>query len=378
MAMQSAAAVAAATGIEDVNLRNFPRLEGETDDAPRFRRAIEVAADGVLAVPKGEYEIASMLYITNRCSLLMHPNAHLKAVAKMDYVVFWDGHDDYHALSVFDEDGTLRDPSGAFIRGGDIDGCGKASCLAITNAHHFTLRDTVLHNGLRTGLCVTRETGGHLYELIADNVYCKTTMKGLAGNVGIDCRVSDCHFTDCFVIDYTVSIRVTEGGNRFTRCHVWGGTVPPKSMSMKEWSEYYAMIKRDYGVPAPGSEIEKELLSKGVPEMLENSINFDIRGGSNVFDGCYADTAEIGFNVVSGDNVLQNCRFYNNPRMGLRKSTAIVHKCEWGELTVAYCGFFGHAGTEKLYEGDGLRLNWIANTAGGGDGMAEQAAKLGK
>ena len=75
-------------GIEDANLGDFPRLAGETDDAPRFQRAIAAAADGVLAVPKGEYEIATMLHITNRCSLLMHPNAHLKAVAKMNYVLF--------------------------------------------------------------------------------------------------------------------------------------------------------------------------------------------------------------------------------------------------------------------------------------------------
>jgi len=132
-------ALAVRAGVEDVNLRDFPRLKGETDDAPRFRRAIAAAADGVLAVPKGEYEIGSMLHVTNRCSLEMHPNAHLKAVRPMDYVLFWDGHDDYHALSVFDGGTTLRDPAGAFIRGGDIDGRGLASCLALANAHHETL-----------------------------------------------------------------------------------------------------------------------------------------------------------------------------------------------------------------------------------------------
>ena len=362
-------------GIEDANLRDFPRLAGETDDAPRFRRAIAAAADGVLAVPKGEYEIATMLYVTNRCSLLMHPNAHLKAVAKMNYVLFWDGHGDYHALSIFDADGTLRDPAGSFIRGGDIDGRGLASCLALANAHHFTLRDTVLHNGLKKGLCVTRETGGHLYELVAENVYCKTTMSGLAGNVGIECQCADCHFVDCIVVDYTVSVRDYGGGNRFQRCHVWGGTVPPKGMTLREWSEYYAKVKKLDLAGKFDAAVERELLAKGLPEMLKGSIAFDIRSWSSVFDGCYADTAEIGYNVC-GSATIRSSGFFNNPRMGLRKSTAIVHR--GGSLTVDGCDFRGAAKCEKLYEGDGKNLVWSNVRASGGDKMAEDAAELSK
>ncbi len=366
--------LAAVAGIEDVNLRDFPRMNGESDDSPRFMRAIAAAPDGVLAVPKGEYEIASMLYITNRCSLLMHPNAHLKAVAKMDYVIFWDGHSDFHALSVFDGD-ELKDPAGVFIRGGDIDGRGLASCLAIANSHHFTLRDTVLHNGRKFGLRVTRETGGHLYELVAENVYAKCTMSGLAGNVGIECQCSDCHFTDCIVVDYTVSIRDCGGSNRYTRCHVWGGTVPPKGMSFREWSEYYAKIKKLDQAHKFDAAVEKELLAKGLPEMLENSIAFDISSYSSVFDGCYADTAVIGYNLLRGNNArIVNSGFYNNPRMGLRKSTAIVHKS--GSLYVDGCTFTGGAGVEKLYEGTGKKLVWKNVHAERGDHMAEDSAKL--
>ncbi len=239
-AVMLVAACAADSGIWDVDLADFPRLAGETDDSPRFVRAISAASNGVLRVPKGEYDIASMILITNRCSLSMHPAAHLVARAKMKYVIFWDGAADYHALSVFNPDGSVYDNANLFIKGGDIDGNGLASCLAIANSHHFTLADITLHNGLRSGLCVTRETGGHLYELIANNVYCKCTMSGLAGNVGIDCQVADSHFTDCIVVDYTTGIRSGGGANRFTRCHVWGGTVPPKGMGIKEWSDAYA------------------------------------------------------------------------------------------------------------------------------------------
>ena len=59
----------------------------------------------------------------------------------------------------------------------------------------------MLHNGRKVGLDVSRWNGGHLYELIANNVYCKCTMKGLAGNVGVNVGVCDCHFTDVIVVD---------------------------------------------------------------------------------------------------------------------------------------------------------------------------------
>lgn len=363
----------AEAGEWDANLSDFPRLAGETDDAPRFMRAVAAAPNGVLRVPKGEYDIASMIYITNRCSLSMHSAAHLVARAKMKYVLFWDGAADYHALSVFNPDGSVYDNANLFIKGGDIDGNGLASCLALANSHHFTLADITLHNGLVTGLCVTRETGGHLYELIAHNVYCKCTMSGLAGNVGIECQVCDCHFTDCIVVDYTTGIRAKGACNRFTRCHVWGGTVPPKGMGFKEWSDAYASRKKIEAAHKWTEDSERDHLALGVPEMLPGSVAFDCIGGGNVLDGCFADTAEIGYDVHGGA-VIVNSGFLNNPRMNLRKSTAIVHR--GGLLQVAFGRFCGAANCERLYEGSGKNVEWIANEVIGGAGMAEDAARL--
>jgi len=357
----------------NANLSDFPRLVGETDDAPRFMRAVAAAPNGVLHVPKGEYDIASTIRIVNRCSLSMHPAAHLVARAKMDYVVFWDGDADYHALSIYNPDGSVYDNANLFIRGGDIDGNGLASCLAITNSHHFTLGDITLHNGLVTGLRVTRETGGHLYELIANNVYCKCTMSGLAGNIGIQCDMSDCHFTDCVVVDYTKGISSPGGANRYTRCHVWGGAVPPPGMGLKEWSDAYARRKKLETEHKWTEEEEKAALALGVPEMLQGSTAFECIGGNNVFDGCYADTAEIGYDVRNGA-VIVSSGFYNNPRMNLRKSTAIVHG--GGILRVAFGDFRGATGCEKLYEGTGKDVEWVCSGASGGDGMAEDAQRL--
>ena len=191
-------------------------------------------------------------------------------------------------------------------------------------------------------------------------------MKGLAGNVGIWSDKHDAHYTDCFIIDYTVGMRMMGSSNRLTRCHIWGGTVPPKNISVKDWSEIYGERKRQllngvYGKDADKGEYENE-----VPEMLENSIAFDIMGGSNILDGCYADTAQIGFRIHSGTRMM-SCDFFNNKLMGLKNSTAIKHI--GGRLDVMMSMFRGMAGTEILYEGIEKDVHWVSNQSRGGPRM---------
>lgn len=348
----------------DTHLSDFPRLKGEESDSPRIQRAIDATTNGILCIPKGDYEITSPLLIKNRCSLDMHPAARLIAKAEMDFVMEYNSDKNYHALSLFNDDGSVYDNLGLFIRGGDIDGNGLASCLALTNAHHFTVTNTALHNGRKYGLCIGGEKGGHIYELVCNNVYCKCTMKGLSGNVGIYSDKHDAHFTDCFVIDYTVGMRMLGGANRLTRCHIWGGTVPPKSISVKEWSDIYAERKMKLANGVYGEV--KEEYENDVPEMLIDSIAFDLEGGHNVLDGCYADTAQTGYLIRRNARMI-NCDFFNNKLMGLKRSVAIKHI--QGELSVISCKFRGTVGTEILYEGNKENVEWIANQTVGGDGM---------
>ena len=100
------------------------------------------------------------------------------------------------------------------------DGNGLASCLMLTEFHHFTLRDITLRNGRKYGLRV--QDYGHSYELVANNVYGRCYPPGLAGNVGISINGGDSHYTDCIMVDYTIGMEITSGGsNRRTRCHIW-------------------------------------------------------------------------------------------------------------------------------------------------------------
>ena len=347
----------------DNTLKDFPRLETDKSDSERIGRAIDATPNGILCIPKGDYFLAEPILIENRCSLDMHPAARLIATEEMDFVITYSAKGNYHALSVFNDDGSVYDNLGIFVKGGDIDGNGLASCFAITNAHHFTMSNITFHNGKKFGLCVGGEKGGHIYELVCNNVYCKCTMKGLTGNVGIFTDRCDSHFTDCFVVDYTVSMRLVGGSNRVTRCHVWGGTIPPEEYTLKEWSEMYAERKRKAfsgGVyTANDVDYTKE---SDTPEMLKNSISFDIQGGFNVLDGCYADTAEIGYNI-GGYTRLIGCDFFNNKMMGIKKSTVINHY--GGLLDVSLCSFRSTVGTEVLYTGNKDNVRWTDNTVFG-------------
>ena len=344
----------------DKILNDFLKLESDKSDSERIQRAIDATPNGILCIPKGAYEIATPLFIKNRCSLDMHPAARLIAIKEMDFVLTYDGNANYHELTLYNDDGSIYDNLGLFIKGGDIDANGKASCLLLANAHHYTLSNITLHNGKKYGLCVGGDVGGRLYELVANNVYCKCTMSGLRGNVGIYTNEHDGHYTDCFVIDYTTGFKLDGSANRLTRCHIWGGTIPPCGKSMKEWSKFYGNNKKLMIANQYTDQVDAVILSYGVPEMLVDSIAFELNGGINVLDGCFSDTATIGYLVRGGKNIITNCGFFNNKLMGLRNTLA-VKNCS-SNLIVTNSFFTNPTGTDSFYEGDQDAVTWENNS----------------
>mgnify|MGYP003307457298 CR=1 FL=1 len=311
----------------DNSLADFPRLNGENNDSPRFKRAIAATPSGVLYVPGGIYEIAEPLEITNLCSLELQACAILRAVKEMDFILRIDNRLQW--------DKKLRTPDmpqnyNLFLRGGQFDGNGLASCVSICHSHHFTLSDSTMLNGKKAGLSV--DDGQRFgYEMIVTNLYCKTVIPGLAGNVGVDIYGGDSHYTDVVVVDYTIGMRLTEHAwaNRLTRCHVWGGPIPP---------------------PAEGE----------LPEMLKDSICFDIHQNGNILRDCYADTGAIGFLIDSGTQ-MSGCYYYSNPVFNLDNITCIKHVS--GTLSVMECTFTKTAEHVKIYEGSGENLTWCCCNA---------------
>lgn len=309
-----------AHGVWDVNVADFPRQSGETGDSARIMRAVEAAGrGGVVWFPRGEYAIDAMLSVTNFASLQLHPFAHLKAVKPLPFVLTYNSRE-----KGISRPGTLN----LFIRGGDFDGAGLASCVHVKWRHHFTLSDATFRNGLKIGLQFGDEGQTSGCEMIVNNIYCICDRPGMAGNVGFLTYIGDSHFTDMIVVDYTVGIRDARWSNRYTRCHVWGG--PVKKAGTNE------------------------------PEYLPNSIAFDLQGEDAVLDDCYADTAMIGYNVGASSRLF-NCAYFNNWNFKMDNPTVIRH--ERGSLIVTGARFSKNSPNATLYSRgkDAGRLFWRDN-----------------
>lgn len=307
----------------DINVSDYPRLSGETSDDRRIMRAAKGCTGGVLYFPKGIYEIADMITVDNCVSLLLHKSAVLKAVKEMPFVLKIDAASSYPGIK--EEDGHIV-PSGdpdsedwnLFFEGGVIDGAGLAGCVCLNSFKHFTMRDIAMRNGRKYGLRI--EDGGMwTYELIAQNLYIKCTMPGLAGNAGISSNGGDSHFIDCIVVDYTRGIELLGGGsNRLTRCHVWGGPIPPRKEG-------------------------------GLPEMLIDSVNYVLSSGDALLTDCYADTGKTGYLVTENARLI-GCSYYNNYTYKMDDVTVIDHR--GGQLLVADCMFRKHSPHATVYKGD--------------------------
>ena len=323
VAFCASSAFGAAPDAADTSLTDFPRLAGETDDAPRLQRAIDATKGGVLYLPRGDYDIASTLIISNRCSLLMHKSATLRAVAEMDYVVR------VRHRGVWDYLDFL-----CFIRGGAIDGNGLASCLSLESYWRQSLDDIKIFNGKKYGLYV----GGGGAEIVANGLYFLCRKHGLAGNTAMFLQGNDSHYTDVHILDWTTGVVVKGCSNRLTRFHVWGGSLPPLH---------------------PGD----------IPEMLPGSTAYRIEGHSTILRDCYADTAQIGFDIHNAWEVrILGCSFFNNRDHGLNDLLIVRQTGDSGALLVGDCVFTRTGPDERIrvYEGNGF-VKWRDIIYAGGD-----------
>ena len=319
---------AAEFAVSDHSIAQFPRLAGETDDAPRFQRAVDACrGGGLLTVSGGNYTLSHTVFVTNLCSVEMSPGARIKAVAEMDWMFKIDQRWQYYPKSAPKD--VQPEIYNLSFRGGTLDADGKASCLAVDNYRHFTLENSTFLNARRYGVAI--ETEGLGYEMVARNLYFKTLVRGLAGNTAIFTCGGDSQYTDIIIVDYTVGFHVFGGGaNRLTRVHVWGGPV---------------------GHPAKKGE---------VPEMLRDSVCFRIDGGSTILRDCYADTGAVGFWNTGRTTQMFGCLYFNNTGFGLKDVTVL--RQDGGSLWCEGCNFRRNTPVTRLYEASpGSMLCWADN-----------------
>lgn len=84
--------------------------------------------------------------------------------------------------------------------------------------------------------------------------------------------------------------------------------------------------------------------------MLDDSVNFDVRGGWAIFRDCYCDTGKTGFRINGGGRIL-GCQYFSNRVFGLDDITCIEHVK--GPLLVADTLFVKTADRMRLYSGCG-------------------------
>ena len=308
-------AFAAGSEIYDVSVGDFPRHIGESGDSARIMRAVETAgSNGVVYFPRGEYEIDSMLVVSNSASLLLHKSAVLKAVTQMPFVMKYFG----RLMEAGNGDSSGFVDHNLFIRGGEFNGSGLAGCVQLMGVRHFAMSDITFRNGRGFGLQIGDASlpraieGG--YEIMACNLYFICNLSGLSGNVGLQTNIGDSHFTDIVVVDYTTGICDQRASNRYTRCHIWGGLVKHRAT--------------------------------GRPEMLDDSVAFDLQANDAMLTDCYADTAMTGF-WVRGDARIVNCGYFNNWRF--KMDNPVVFRHDAGRLTVANGRFSKNSPNATLY-----------------------------
>lgn len=310
----------------DADVGEFARLDGDTSDAARILRAVEKAGKGgIVWFPRGVYLIDWTLMVTNGASLWLHKSARLVATAGLDFVI------DYSGGVMEAGGGRPMADHNLFIRGGEVDGKGRASCLRVRSFRRMEVSGLTLRNGRRFGLKLgAKELGraGGGYEAVVRDVYCICDRPGMAGNVGMESELSDCHFVDCFVVDYTVGVRLRNSSCRLARCHVWGG-----------------MVRN----------------AAGACEYLKDSVAFDLDNWDTLLDACYADTAKVGFRVRGHARVVNSAVFNNYEVFKMDDPLAIDHVD--GNLTVANCHFVKTSPHARLYRGASkYPLRWRDNT----------------
>lgn len=309
----------------------------EYDSDSNFLQALlDRKQAGCVYLPGETFFIDKPLVITNGCSLVMSPDTVLLATREMDFVLTYEETWVDFKASPGRKIPLMEEPSriaghaipnnSKRITGGTVDCAGLANGVKMKNFNHTTVSDMTIMNGKKYNLYVD-----HGYELYANNIHVRTTMSGLAGNVGVYTNGGDSHYSDIVVIDCTIGVFLDDydaGANRLFRVHVWGGPMPP----------------------LPG---EKDC------EYLKDSVGFKIVSGENVLRDCYADTSKIGFDVYNWTRILGSS-FYNNYVFGLDDVT-IIRKNNDDPLMVKDCFLKKSCPNCTLFEGNPTNVIWRDN-----------------
>jgi hypothetical protein len=218
---------------------------------------------GTLELSDGAYEISKTLRLPISVSLVMTPNAVIRAKVGFegDAVIIKEG----------GENNSKFNETSGWIRGGVIDG-GKQPLTGLRvegNVPRLEIADLVVMNATYKGIHLLK--GG--YEKNITRVRCDVDLNThyAPGSIGIHYENGDSKVILAHVIGYETGLRSDSSSNWFTMIHVW-----------------------NYD-PVQGPML----------------YNFYCNGEVNTFNQCYADSPTIaGFYVTKPHQSIMQCRVY--------------------------------------------------------------------
>jgi hypothetical protein len=223
--------------------------------------ALEERGGGTLELGDGVYSIVKPLRLPISVSLVMTPNAVIRAQGGFagDAVIVKGG----GSRSKFSE-------TSGWIRGGVIDGgLQPITGLKVEDVGRLEIADLVVVNATYKGIHLLK--GG--YEKNITRVRCDVDINThcTPGSIGIHYENGDSKVILAHVIGYETGVRSDESSNWFTMIHVWNWDV-------KQGPMLY---------------------------------NFYCNGQNNTFNQCYADSPTIaGFYIAKPNQSLLQCRVY--------------------------------------------------------------------
>ncbi len=225
--------------------------------------ALDARGGGTLELGDGIYEISQTLNLPRSVSLVMTPNAVIRAKPNFQgdaVIVKGKGGGAYSKFSA----------TAGWIRGGVIDGNRqRLTGIKVDDLHRMEIADLSVLNALQKGVHLLK--GGN--ETNLTRVRCDVDMgtRCAPDSIGVHIQRTDCKVSNLHVIGYETGVRSDAGSNWFNQVHVWNWEV-----------------------------------SQGPMKYC-----FHCNGGNNCFSQCYADSPTIaGFYVTAPQQAVMQCRVY--------------------------------------------------------------------
>ena len=241
-----------------------PTAKTDSDAYPELSQRIatlDARGGGTLVLGDGVYEISQTLRLPRSVSLVMTPNAVIRAKTNFPGdAVLIKGGGDYSKYS----------QTAGWIRGGVIDGNRqRLTGIRVEDLHRLEIADLTVLSALQKGIHLVK--GG--YECNLTRVRCDVDMNTpyAPESIGIHIQRTDCKVSLAHVIGYETGVRSDAGSNWFSQVHVWNRQT-----------------------------------SQGPMKYC-----FYCNGGNNSYSQCYADSPTVaGFYITAGYQTVMQCRIY--------------------------------------------------------------------